>query len=84
MPAENQQNVEEDLTPEQQQGLNIHYVKTIDELLSIALPTSRDEVKQDAEVREQVLQELSLLDNRTQQWRQRAITRWPFLLARSA
>jgi hypothetical protein len=31
-------------------------VKTIDELLSIALPTSRDEVKQDAEVREQVLQ----------------------------
>ncbi len=56
LPAENQQNVEEDLTPEQRQGLNLHYVKTIDELLSIALPTSRDEVKQDAEVREQVLQ----------------------------
>ena len=31
-------------------------VKTIDELLSIALPASHDEVKQDAEVREQVLQ----------------------------
>jgi ATP-dependent Lon protease len=56
LPAENQQNVEEDLTPEQRQGLNLHYVKTIDELLSIALPTSHDEVKQDAEVREQVLQ----------------------------
>ena len=34
LPAENQQNVEEDLTPEQRQGLNLHYVKTIDELLS--------------------------------------------------
>jgi ATP-dependent Lon protease len=56
LPAENQQNVEEDLTPEQRQGLNLHYVKTIDELLSIALPASRDQVKQDAEVREQVLQ----------------------------
>jgi ATP-dependent Lon protease len=56
LPAENRQNVEEDLTPEQRQGLNLHYVKTIDELLSIALPTSHDEVKQDAEVREQVLQ----------------------------
>ncbi len=56
LPAENQQNVEEDLTPEQRQGLNLHYVKTIDELLSIALPSSRAEAKQDAEVREQVLQ----------------------------
>ena len=33
----------------------MHYVKSIQELLDIALPTSRDEVKQDAEVREQVL-----------------------------
>jgi ATP-dependent Lon protease len=56
LPAENQQNVEEDLTPEQRQGLNLHYVKTIDELLTIALPTSRVEARQDAEVREQVLQ----------------------------
>jgi ATP-dependent Lon protease len=55
LPADNRQNVQEDLTPEQLQGLNMHYVKTIDELLSIALPTNRDEVKEDAEVREQVL-----------------------------
>ena len=55
MPAENRQNVQEDLTPEQLQGLNIHYVKTIQELLDIALPTSRDEAKKDAEVREEVL-----------------------------
>jgi ATP-dependent Lon protease len=56
LPAENRQNVEEDLTAEQLQGLNMHYVKTIEELLSIALPSSRDEVKQDEEIREQVLQ----------------------------
>ncbi len=56
LPSENKQNVDEDLTPEQLQGLNMHYVKTIEELLSIALPATRDEVKQDAAVREQVLQ----------------------------
>ena len=55
LPADNRQNVQEDLTPEQLQGLNMHYVKTIEELLSIALPTNRDEAKEDAEVREQVL-----------------------------
>src|SRR6201993_2539613 len=49
LPAENRQNVEEDLTAEQLQGLNMHYVKTIEELLSIALPSSHDEVKQDEE-----------------------------------
>jgi ATP-dependent Lon protease len=55
LPADNRQNVDEDLTPEQLQGLNMHYVKTIEELLEIALPTSRAEAKQDEEVREQVL-----------------------------
>jgi ATP-dependent Lon protease len=56
LPAENKQNVEEDLTTEQLQGLSMHYVKTIEELLNIALPTTRDEAKQYEEVREQVLQ----------------------------
>jgi ATP-dependent Lon protease len=56
LPAENRQNVEEDLTPEQLQGLNMRYVKTIEELLEIALPSSRAEERQDEEVREQVLQ----------------------------
>jgi ATP-dependent Lon protease len=55
MPAENRQNVEEDLTPEQLQGLNMHYVKNIQELLDIALPTTRAEARKDAEVREEVL-----------------------------
>jgi len=55
LPEDNRQNVQEDLTPEQLQGLNMHYVKSIPELLEIALPTSRADVKHDAEVREQVL-----------------------------
>jgi ATP-dependent Lon protease len=38
LPAENKMNVEEDLTPEQLENLAIHYVKTIEEALRIALP----------------------------------------------
>jgi ATP-dependent Lon protease len=55
LPAENKTNVDEDLTPEQLHGLTPHYVKTIDEVLEIALPTSAKEVRQDAEEREKVL-----------------------------
>ncbi len=55
LPEDNRQNVQEDLTPEQLQGLTMHYVKSIPEVLEIALPTSRDEVQHDAEIREQVL-----------------------------
>src|SRR6516162_4629299 len=38
LPAENQMNVEEDLTPEQLENLNVHYVKTIDEAMQFSLP----------------------------------------------
>jgi ATP-dependent Lon protease len=55
LPEDNRQNVQEDLTPEQLQGLTMHYVKSIPELLEIALPTTRADEKHDAEVREQVL-----------------------------
>jgi ATP-dependent Lon protease len=55
MPADNRQNVQEDLTPEQLQGINIHYVKTIAELLAIALPATHEEAKKDAEIRDEVL-----------------------------
>ena len=55
LPEDNRQNVQEDLTPEQLQGLTMHYIKSIPELLEIALPTSTAEEKHDAEVREQVL-----------------------------
>ena len=54
-PAENRMNVEEDLTPEQIDGVNVHYVSTIEEVLEIALPTSHREKRQDAETRERVL-----------------------------
>ncbi|HXZ79785.1 MAG TPA: endopeptidase La [Terriglobales bacterium] len=54
-PAENKMNVEEDLSPEQLEGVNVHYVSTIDEVLNLALPSSPDEVRKDAEEREQVL-----------------------------
>jgi ATP-dependent Lon protease len=37
------------------QGLTLHYVKSIPELLEIALPSSRAEARHDEEVREQVL-----------------------------
>jgi len=38
LPAENQMNVEEDLTKEQLENLAVHYVKTIDEALQVSLP----------------------------------------------
>ena len=55
LPEDNRQNVQEDLTPEQLQGLAMHYVKSIPELLEIAFPASPAEEKLDADVREQVL-----------------------------
>jgi ATP-dependent Lon protease len=55
LPADNKTDVEEDLTPEQLENLNVHYVKLIDEVLELALPSSPREEKQDAEEREKVL-----------------------------
>jgi ATP-dependent Lon protease len=52
LPAENKTNVEEDLTPEQLLGLTTHYVKTIDEVLEFALPSSSRPAVRDAEERE--------------------------------
>jgi ATP-dependent Lon protease len=57
MPAENKTNVEEDLTPEQLENVEIHYVTTVNEVLALALPSSVGEVKRDEEVREKVLTE---------------------------
>ena len=55
LPAENKTNVIEDLTVEQLENLTIHYVKTIDEVLSLALPSSAREERQDEAEREKVL-----------------------------
>jgi len=57
LPAENRTNVEEDLTPEQLENIQMHYVKTVSEVLAMALPSSVREAKQDAEEREKVLTE---------------------------
>jgi ATP-dependent Lon protease len=38
LPAENRQNVEEDLTPEMMQGVNVHYASQIEDVLAVALP----------------------------------------------
>ncbi len=57
LPAENKTNLEEDLTPEQLEHLEIHYVKVISEVLAIALPATPIEEKLDEEEREKVLSE---------------------------
>jgi ATP-dependent Lon protease len=57
LPSDNKMNMEEDLTPEQLQGIEVHYVKTIDEVLEIALPSNTAEEKQDARTRAEVLHE---------------------------
>ena len=54
-PADNKTNVEEDLTPEQLENVVVHYVKTIPEVLELALPSSAREEKQYEEEREKVL-----------------------------
>ena len=38
LPAENRQNVEEDLTPELTEGVAIHYASRIEDVLAVALP----------------------------------------------
>jgi len=43
LPRQNEKNVNEDLTPELRQGLTVHLVSTIDEVLALALqPVSSD------------------------------------------
>ena len=54
-PADNRMNVEEDLLPEQLEGVSVHYVSTIEEVLQIALPSDVHEERQDEKTREEVL-----------------------------
>src|ERR1700739_1194764 len=56
LPAENRQNVEEDLMPEQTAGVTIHYASRIEDVLGIALPSSTSEERRDGQLREKVLQ----------------------------
>ena len=38
LPAENRQDVEEDLTPEMMEGVSVHYARHIEDVLAVALP----------------------------------------------
>ena len=49
------QQVDEDLTPDQTEGITIHYAKRIEDVLAVALPQTLREIVQDEEVREEVL-----------------------------
>src|SRR5271154_5139945 len=56
LPADNRQNVEEDLTPAQTEGVTIHYARRIEDVLSVALPKSPSEEKRDAGVRKNIIE----------------------------
>ena len=54
-PIDVKSNVEEDLTPEQMDGVTIHYASHIEDVLHLALPSSMMEVGHDEELRQEVL-----------------------------
>jgi ATP-dependent Lon protease len=60
LPADNRQNVEEDLDPVQLDGVNVHYVSSIDEVLEFALPRSKQEETQDEMERDRLLSDAGL------------------------
>ncbi|HEY4052059.1 MAG TPA: endopeptidase La [Acidobacteriaceae bacterium] len=55
LPAENRQSVEEDLTPDQIEGVTIHYASRIEDVLAVALPKSPNEAEKDETVREEII-----------------------------
>ncbi len=55
LPAENRQSVEEDLTPEQIEGVNIHYASRVEDVLAVAFPLSLSQVKKDEAERDRVI-----------------------------
>ena len=55
LPTDCKQQVDEDLTPEQIEGVTIHYASRIEDVLAVALPKSVREVVHDEAVREEVL-----------------------------
>jgi ATP-dependent Lon protease len=55
LPTECKQQVEEDLSPDQIEGVTIHYASRIEDVLAIALPKTAKEAVEDEVVREEVL-----------------------------
>ncbi|HZU22874.1 MAG TPA: endopeptidase La [Terriglobales bacterium] len=54
-PADNKMNVDEDLTKEQLEGVTIHYVRHVRDVIDVALPSSAREERRDEQVREKVI-----------------------------
>jgi ATP-dependent Lon protease len=59
LPAENRQNVEEDLMPEQIEGVSIHYASRIEDVLAVVLPKTQADEQKDEQVRVEVLEHAS-------------------------
>ncbi|MHB1022155.1 MAG: endopeptidase La [Acidobacteriaceae bacterium] len=59
LPTDVRQNVEEDLMPEQIEGVTIHYATHIEDVLAVALPKTKKDAVQDEALREQVLSHAS-------------------------
>ena len=59
LPADVRQQVEEDLTPDQVEGVTLHYARRIEDVLAIALPKSVAEQQHDELIREDVLEHAS-------------------------
>jgi ATP-dependent Lon protease len=55
LPAENRQNVEEDLTPEMMEGVTVHYATRIEDVLAVALPRLKAAPKAQADEPELVV-----------------------------
>ena len=58
LPADVRQQVEEDLTADQVEGVTVHYARRIEDVLAVALPASAIEQREDELVREEVLEPL--------------------------
>jgi ATP-dependent Lon protease len=55
LPTDCKQQVDEDLTPDQVEGVRIHYASRIEEVLAVTLPKTLTEKVQDEEIREEVI-----------------------------
>ncbi len=59
LPAENRQNVEEDLKPEQLAGIQLNYVRRMEEVLKLALPENQQTQRADEREKDAVLERQS-------------------------
>jgi ATP-dependent Lon protease len=55
LPTDCKQQVDEDLTPDQIEGVTIHYATRIEDVLAVALPKTPREKVEDEVVREEVI-----------------------------